>query len=75
MSALRQGLLEAAFLGNAARVESLLREGAESNAVDENGWSAMMAAAGNGRTKVVECLLGAQVLMSMLRGLTMESLR
>ncbi len=49
-------LLEAAETGNTAKVEQLLKQGADANAEIEDGKTALLIAAGEGRTEIVDIL-------------------
>ena len=48
-------------MGNAAMVECLLKAGADANAVDREGISALQQACMRGSTKIVKCILDAGV--------------
>ncbi len=52
-----EDLIAAAGLGDSIAVEALLNDGADANARDKLGQTALMAAALNGRLRVVEALL------------------
>jgi ankyrin repeat protein len=52
-------LLEAAEAGDTARVEQLLEQGADVNAKDKDGYTALMLAAFSGHTETVKTLLDA----------------
>ena len=52
-------LVEAVYSGNTARVEQLLRQGADVNVEQKNGWTVLMDAAKEGRTEIVEVLIEA----------------
>jgi cytohesin len=60
---LNQGLLEASRTGNHIEMESLLKAGADMNAKDNHGWTALSIAAFNGHLKTCELLIenGADV--------------
>ncbi|UCF80045.1 MAG: ankyrin repeat domain-containing protein [Acidobacteriota bacterium] len=65
-------LLEAAQAGNTAEVEQLLEQGADVNAKDEYGGTALMWAARKGHTEMVNALIdaGADVNAKMKGGWT-----
>ena len=65
--ALDDKLLSAAVAGDSALVENLLDRGADIEARDDNGYTALMAASCAGQAAVVETLLD--------RGATLEALR
>ena len=52
-------LLEAAKIGNTAKVEQLLKQGADANAETEDGWTAVMDAAVFGHTETVKAFIDA----------------
>ena len=52
-------LIEAAKKGDKAEVERLLKAGADVNAKNNDGWTALMKASENGRKEVVEMLINA----------------
>lgn len=56
---LNSDLLDAARQGNTATVESLLRQGADVNATDDHGVTALMYAVVNGHTSTVRALIDA----------------
>jgi len=56
---LNKQLLKAAGDGQKEMVKALLEAGAEVNARDNDGWTALHVAAGRGRTEVVKALLEA----------------
>ena len=63
MNNLNQELLEAACEGNVNEVKRLIVDGADVNASDDYGWTALMIAAGCGHTETCEMLIakGADV--------------
>lgn len=63
-------LLDSALAGNLAQVHSLLQRGADCNACNDEGATALMAAAGIGRLDIVEALIesGANVNATDARG-------
>lgn len=56
-------LIDAAKKGDTADVKTLLNKGADANAKDKGGWTALMEASQNGHTEIVNALLnkGADV--------------
>ena len=52
-------LVEAVYSGNTARVEQLLRQGAEVNVEQKNGWTVLMSAAHGGHAETVQLLIDA----------------
>jgi len=54
---LNEGLRAAAKLGDAPRMEGLLKRGADANAADENGWSAVHEAVRKGSVPALTTLL------------------
>jgi ankyrin repeat protein len=52
-------LLQAAAAGNTAKVEQLLKQGADVNANHYRGWTALMHAAAKGHTETVMILIAA----------------
>ena len=54
---LQRSITEAAKLGNAAKLKSLLQEGQYSDTKDERGWTALHYAAAGGHKTCVELLL------------------
>ena len=52
-------LRDAVYSGNTARVEQLLRQGADVNVEQKNGWTVLMDAAKEGRTEIVKVLIEA----------------
>lgn len=52
-------LLSSAMSGNAAQVESLLRQGADADTRDQRGATALICAAAYGHTDIAEMLVGA----------------
>ncbi len=53
---LSQDLIEASRRGDAARVDRLIRAGADINAVDAEGWTPYLAAAAEGNWQVMKLL-------------------
>ena len=53
---LSQNLIEASRRGDAALVDTLIRAGADINAVDAEGWTPYLAAAVEGNWKVMKLL-------------------
>jgi hypothetical protein len=56
----KDNLIAAAGAGDLDRVNTLLAAGAEVNAGDKLGWTALMDASRNGRLEVAQALLGAK---------------
>ena len=52
-------LVEATYAGNTARVEQLLKQGADVNSEQKNGWTVLMDAAKEGHTEIVKVLIVA----------------
>lgn len=52
-------LIKAAKKGNTAKIEKLLARGADVNARNKSGWTALMHAAVNGHTAIIKALLAA----------------
>ena len=52
-------LVEATYAGNTARVEQLLKQGADVNAEQKSGWTVLMDAAKEGHTEIVKVLIVA----------------
>ena len=52
-------LYQAATAGNTAEVEQLLKQGANADAKNRNGWAALTSAAGGGHTEIVMILIAA----------------
>jgi ankyrin repeat protein len=69
---INSGLIEAAQAGDTAKVKKLLEQGADVNAKDEYGGTALMWAAGKGHTEMVNALIdaGADVNAKMKGGWT-----
>ena len=53
-----KALIQSAFEGELAKVQGLVKKGASVEATDLKSRTALMWAAANGHTPVVECLLG-----------------
>jgi ankyrin repeat protein len=53
---LDQDLLNASRTGDLSRVETLIRKGADLNAVDREGWTPYLAASAEGNWKVMKLL-------------------
>lgn len=49
-------LIQASRIGDLSRVENLIREGADLNAVDTEGWTPYLAASAEGNWKVMKLL-------------------
>lgn len=49
-------LIHASRVGDLSRVENLIREGADLNAVDQEGWTPYLAASAEGNWKVMKLL-------------------
>ena len=60
-------LLDASELDNVDQVKDLLAQGADLNAQDEEGWTALMVAADYGREKVAEHLLSLPTIDTEVR--------
>src|SRR5271157_1133937 len=52
-------LIDAAEIGDVKTVRALIKAGADVNARDKHGWTALMIATANGQTDVVETLIKA----------------
>ena len=65
-------LLDSAKYGNANRVKSLIKQGANVNAKDENGWTALMWASMLGHFEIVKILVenGADINVRDKNGFT-----
>ena len=49
-------LIQASRVGDLSRVKSLIRQGADLNAVDQEGWTPYLAASAEGNWKVMKLL-------------------
>jgi len=59
LSDINSDLIEAARVGDTVKVKQLLKQGADVNAKDKDGWTALIEAAAKGHTDTVKALIDA----------------